>query len=79
MSKTVDPKYFGNAAYKAARISLLSIGVTWAASKTKMMKDIDVGKLDLKDMAKLAGVVTAAILIDDYAVKSGFWPGDVPV
>jgi hypothetical protein len=43
-----------------------------------MIKDIDVGKLDAKDMLKLAGVVTGAILIDDYAVKNKYWPGDFP-
>jgi hypothetical protein len=78
-AKNVDPKYIGNTAYKAARLSLLTIAVTWAVARTKMIKDIDVGKLDLKDMSKLAGVVTGAILIDDYAVKSGWYPGDMPV
>jgi hypothetical protein len=78
MSDKVDPKYIGNAAYKAARLSLLSIGVTWVAAKTKLIKDIDVGKLDFKDMVKLAGVVTGAILIDDFAVKNKYWPGDFP-
>jgi hypothetical protein len=78
MSNKIDPGYISNVAYKATRLSLLSIGVTWAASKTKLIKDIDVGKLDFKDMLKLAAVVTGAIVIDDYAVKSKFWPGDIP-
>lgn len=75
----MDSKYIGNVAYKAVRLSLLSIGVTWGAAKTKLIKDIDVGKLDFKDMMKLAAVVTGAILIDDYGVKSKYWPGDIPV
>ena len=72
-----DKKYFGNTVYHAVKISDLSILITMILAKTKMIKDIDVGRMDLKDALKLSGVVSGAIILDDYLVKSGFIPGDI--
>ena len=74
---TYDKKYFGNTVYHAIKISGFSILITMILAKTKMIKDIDVGKMDLKDALKLAGVVSGSIILDDYLVKSGFIPGDI--
>ena len=72
-----DKKYFGNTVYHAVKISGFSILITMILAKTKMIKDIDVGRMDLKDALKLSSVVSGAIILDDYLVKSGFIPSDI--
>ena len=74
---TYDKKYFGNTVYHAVKISGFFIIITMALAKTKMIKDIDLGKMDLKDALKLAGVVSGSILLDDYLVRMGIIPQDI--
>ena len=72
-----EKKYFGNAVYHAVKISGFSIIITMILAETKIIKDIDVGTMDLKDALKLSCVVSGAIILDDYLVKSGFILGDI--
>ena len=72
-----DKKYLGNIVHHAVEISGFSIITTMILAKTKMIKDIDVGKMDLRDALKLSGVVSGPIIFDDYLVKSGFIPCDI--
>ena len=66
-----NKKYFGNTVYHAVKISRFSIIITMILAKTKMIKDIDIGKMDFKDALKLSGetVVSGTIILDDYLNK----------
>ena len=72
-----DKKYFGNTVYHAVKISGFSILITMLLTKTKMVKDIDVGKMDIKDALKLSAVVSSSIVLDDYLVKAGLIPENI--
>ena len=72
-----DKKYFGNAVYQAVKISGFSEIITMILAKTNMIKDIDEGKIDLKDALKLSGVVSDANIMDEHLVKLGFISSDI--
>ena len=72
-----DKKYFGNAVYQAVKISGFSEIITMILAKTNIIKDIDEGKIDLKDALKLSGVVSDANIMDEHLVKLGFISSDI--
>ena len=79
VTPTPTPKYIGSVIYRAVRIGGISILTAWSAHKFFKIKDIDLGKFDMKDITKLILVVGAASTIDDFAVSKGIYPGDLPM
>ena len=59
--------------YLSARLSSYTALTTFLVKKSGMMNQPCL-KLDVMDILKLAGMLTTAIVVDDYAVSKGWYP-----
>ena len=63
----------GDSAYSAFRLSSLTNAITYVLKKAGLISQPGV-KFDLMDVLKLAGVMTLATMVDDYAIYKKWYP-----